>query len=133
MDPLSIATSALQILPVIKFSVRSIKQIWDAPEDLQNLFSEVSQLITVVDGLDALGDIDASPLQPTITRLHDARKLFEEQLSKTQKKSKERFTRKSWMKNQLRIRKVIKDVSRARNDLMASMLLIHQYEGPISL
>lgn len=120
-------------LRILTFSFTTAKQVWEAPGELQELSSELLQLDTLANILRSLveaqgeGSSSIRALEPAITRLSNARKVFEERLSRTHKRNsaESRFRRRTWMRYHGEIKKVMRDVVVVRKDLTAVMLLLN--------
>lgn len=114
MDPLSCIASIIAILGALSSTVEAAKRVWGAPNELQDLASELSQLRALANTLTALTrarsfrDIDLRILEQAYTILHDGQKVSEEWLSKRHKTSipESRFRRTSWILHRGRIRKL---------------------------
>ncbi|KAL9624351.1 MAG: hypothetical protein Q9160_001313 [Pyrenula sp. 1 TL-2023] len=123
----------MPVLKILAFSFTTAKQVWEAPGELQELSSELLQLDTLGDILRSLveaqgeGNTSVRALEPAIARLNNARKVFEERLSKTRKTKSAgtRFKRRTWMRHHGEIKKVMRDVMVVRKDLTAVMLLLN--------
>lgn len=133
MDPVSALSLVMPVLRVLSFSFTAAKQVWEAPDELQELSSELLQLSTLANILSSIveaqgeGDSSVRALEPVVTRLSNARKVFEERLSQTRKtkSSASRFKRRTWMRHHGEIKKVMRDVVVVRKDLTAIMLLLN--------
>ena len=80
MDPLSTAASIIAILTVFSSSTEVAKEVWGAPDELQELASELSELSALTNRLAALTrdrvfrDIDPRILEAPYAKLRDAQK-----------------------------------------------------------
>lgn len=133
MDPVSALSLVMPALKVLAFSFTTAKEVWEAPGELQDLSSELLQLDTLANTLSSIveaqgeGNSSLRALEPAITRLSHARKVFEERLSQTRrtKSAGSRFKRRTWMRHYGKIKNVMKDVAVVRKDLTAVILLLN--------
>ena len=133
MEPVSIAASIITVLGALSSSTEAAKKLWGAPQELQELASELNQLNALADNLTALTrtrtfrSIDQRSLQEAYAKLQGGQRLFQERLSKSYKTSdgKLRFSRRTWLLHRGQIKKLTRDMAVIRNDFVSTMLLLN--------
>ena len=132
MDPLSITSSILAILQALSSGIEIANRIWKAPDELNELASELEQLNTLVTILAALtrgrafNQVDLHTFEAVYARLQLAGDMFEARLSKKSGmgSSRVRFRRRSWIKNASHVKSLTRELATIRKDLLATMLLL---------
>lgn len=129
MDPLSSTASIMAFLGVLASSIEAAQNVWGAPDELQRLATDLSELSELANRLDTLirdrgfRDNDLHSLEAPYSKLRESQKVFEERLSKRHDSNSpaSRFRRRTWILHRARIKKVTRDVATIRTELSTAI------------
>lgn len=129
MDPLSTTASIIAVLGVLASSTEAAQNVWAAPDELQRLAADLSELNELANRLDALTrdrgfrDNDLHSLEAPYSKLREAQKVFEERLSKRHGSNSpaSRFRRRTWILHRARIKKMTRDMATIRTQLSTAI------------